>query len=158
MRYLIPLLFATFIISPSCAQLKEQQARQANLLQAAYSSGSREKLDSFFENWSRETPSLSDPAIEKLSDTMRNACKVFQEFYNPLNIQRSGGSEWGNDIYKDVKYLVLQKDISIGFVDALDGDLLLRRAADEYTGSPSEDKAQGHGLYEVHQFPPRAFL
>jgi len=108
------------------------------LLRAAYNSGSREKLDTFFENWSRETPSLSDSAIEKSSDTIRNACKVFQQFYNPLNIQRSGGSEWGNDIYKKVKYLVIQKEISIGFVDTLDGDLLLRRAADEYIGNPSE--------------------
>jgi hypothetical protein len=137
MKLLLSLFLAISIASLSFAQSKEQQVQQAKLLQAAYNAKSREKLDTFFGNWSRETPTLSDAAIEKLSDTIRNAYRVFEQFYNPLNIQRSGGSEWGNSIYKGVKYLVLQNEISIGFVDTLDGDLLLRQAAEK---NPGDDR------------------
>ena len=112
------------------------QKREA-LLYKAYKANSLNQLDSFFNHWLSETAPISTAAFNTLSDTVQNIYAVFQNFYNPIDIDKTGGSEWGNDIYAKVKYLVVQTDIRYGFVDTLDKDLLIKNKINRYTKGDS---------------------
>lgn len=101
--------------------------KQDDLLLQAYKARSSQKLQIFFDQWMQETPALSSADIEKSDDTVRNVYLLFQQFYNPIEIQRIGGSEWGNDIYKKAKYFLLQDKIRFAFVDTLDKEILLQK-------------------------------
>lgn len=120
MRKLVLILLVTAATQSAIGQNQEQ------LLQDAYNAKSTEKLKAFFDAWARETPDITPADFQKLSDTIKDVYTVFATFYNPLDIKRSGGSEFGNDTYKKVKYLVVQDAISYRFADSLtdnDGDL-----------------------------------
>jgi len=99
-------------------QLCEAQ-KQDSLLLKAYKSKSLPELEKFFENWAIETPALSKEEFSELNKTGKNIYLVFQSFYNPLDISRTGGSEWGNDIYKGTKYFLVQGEINYTIVDTL---------------------------------------
>jgi hypothetical protein len=101
--------------------------KQEELLLQAYRSHSAEKLEIFFDQWMQETPALSPDVIGKSDDTVRNVYLLFERFYNPIDIQRIGGSEWGNDIYKKATYFLLQDKVRFAFVDTLDKDILLQK-------------------------------
>lgn len=88
-----------------------QSYSQFNLLKEAYKKKSEEKLDEFFVNWQKEIPSISNEEFEKLSEIEKEAYNVFCVFYNPINLQTIGNSEWGDTIYKSVKYLVVQNSL-----------------------------------------------
>lgn len=103
---------------------------QDSLLAQAYQTHSVGKLEAFFDQWAKETPPLSSAELATADVATKNVYSIFQQFYDPLNLQRIGGSEWGNDIYKKAKYLILQDRIQYGFVDTLDRESLLRQ---EYT-------------------------
>jgi hypothetical protein len=92
------------------------QKRDA-LLFKAYQTKSLTKLKAFFDNWARETKPIKK--LSGLNDTVKNVYLVFQAFYNPKDIARIGGSEWGNDIYKKAQYLLVQDVIFYGIVDTL---------------------------------------
>lgn len=89
------------------------------LLYKAYKNKSLTELQAFFEHWATESPPISAEAFRQLNDTTRNIYLVYNLFYNPLNIGKTGGSEWGNDIYKDVKYLLVQDRIHYAIIDTL---------------------------------------
>ena len=111
-------LLITFI--PSLAQEEDQ------FLLKSYQSGSSIMLEHFFYKWAKETPSLSVANVEAMNDTVQNVYALFAQFYDPLKIEKTGGSEWGNDIYKKAKYVLLQDKIVFGLVDTLDRDILLQ--------------------------------
>lgn len=113
MKPLLILLWIIAAVSSGCAQQQEK------LLMEAYRSNSREKLKTFFDNWAGEIPVLPDTDIQRLDETMRNTCLIFRDFYTPLNLDRTGGSEWGSNLYYGVKYVLVQPRIDIGFVDTL---------------------------------------
>ncbi|MBS1915535.1 MAG: hypothetical protein JST87_04610 [Bacteroidetes bacterium] len=94
------------------------------LLFNAYKKNSLTELQSFFDNWALETPSISAEDFKKLNDTLKNVYQVFQSFYNPTDINRTGGSEWGNDIYKGVKYFLVQDKIFYAVADGLITDTI----------------------------------
>lgn len=91
--------------------------KQDKLLFHAYSSNSLIELQQFFDNWAAE--SKRDTAKSILNDTIKNVYQVFQVFYTPKDINKTGGSEWGNDIYKDANYLLVQDEINYAVVDSL---------------------------------------
>jgi hypothetical protein len=72
-------------------------------------------------------PRCPPPREKKLNDTLKSVYGLFEEFYNPLDLKKIGGSEWGNDIYKNVDFLLLQDQIRFGFVDTLDLELMLQK-------------------------------
>jgi len=121
MKYILLNICLFLALAPSLGQ------DQTRLLMEAYRSNSPEKLRSFFDSWARESLPLSSKDIGRLNDSVQEVYSVFKEFYNPLEIERTGGSEWGNDIYKKVGYLVVQDHIRIGFVDTLDKELIMRK-------------------------------
>ena len=89
------------------------------LLETAYKEKSGKKLTDFFDIWQKETSVVSENELSKQNDTLKQAYKVFTAFYNPSEIGKLGGSEWGNDIYKAVSYLIAQDKIKIYFKDKI---------------------------------------
>lgn len=90
---------------------------QSKLLEKAYKKKSVEMLSHFFENWSNEVHSNESTYT---NDTILEAFKVFKGFYRPTALSLLGGSEWGDSIYSNSKYFVLQTELSkIQFVDRI---------------------------------------
>jgi len=87
------------------------------LLEQAYQKKSVEMLDQFFMNWHKTVPSVTNEELAQMNDTIRSAYEIFKCFYSPLDIKRTGGSEWGNDIYKNVKYFIIPNKIKIYISD-----------------------------------------
>lgn len=113
---MIRLIFL-FICAPFATISFGQQAD--TLLFNAYETKSLVKLKSFFEKWAENTPAISNEEFHLLNDTEKNVYQVFQSFYNPKDINKTGGSEWGNHIYKHVKYFLVQNKIYFAFEDTL---------------------------------------
>jgi hypothetical protein len=87
------------------------------LLFKAYKSHSLIELQIFFDNWANET--RGPGGLSSVDNTTKNIYLVFEAFYNPKDISKTGGSEWGNDIYKDAKYLLIQDEVYYAIVDTL---------------------------------------
>jgi hypothetical protein len=100
-------IFLLFIPFLTNAQKEEQ------LLEKANNKNSKELLKTFFEHWQHEIPAITNGELAQLNDTLRQAYGVFKAFYKPLNIDSIGGSEWGNNIYDNVAYLILQNKVWI---------------------------------------------
>jgi hypothetical protein len=108
---LTSLLLSVAVVS--YAQNAKNELKGAALLQHAYKTNSITELNKFFANWQKDEPSLGDGEITKLSDTEKQAYAVFMAFYRPLDINSLGGSEFGKDIYNNVKYLIIQPQVKI---------------------------------------------
>jgi hypothetical protein len=108
---LILLLLSCAVVS--YAQNTKSELKGAVLLQHAYKTNSIIELNKFFAGWQKDKLSLSDGEIAKLSDAEKQAYAVFTAFYRPLDINSLGGSEFGNTIYNNVKYLIIQTHVKI---------------------------------------------
>jgi hypothetical protein len=102
---------ALFISALLLASVLSYGQRQDSVLMRAYQTKSIATLSKFFNQWADETPSLSAAEREMLNDTLQNVYALFEQFYNPLDLKKVGGSEWGNDIYKKAHFLLVQ-DVS----------------------------------------------
>lgn len=120
--------------------------RRDTLLFKAYKSKSLTELKAFFDNWASETKGSED--LLTLNDTTNNVYLVFQAFYNPKDVARTGGSEWGNEIYKNAKYLLVQDMIYYGIVDTL-----LRNGSDSSADDEIFERAKGYD--SLKNFRPR---
>ena len=109
------LLYISFFLIGTVGQA--QTAGQ--LLEKAYKKKSTEMLKQFFQNWNQEIRPISDKELSTFNDTIRQTYSVFTAFYKPQNIDSLGGSEWGNDIYKNADFLIIQDFIKIYFTDKL---------------------------------------
>jgi hypothetical protein len=85
----------------------------------SYEHNSKKELKLFFDIWKKQQQPITKNELLKKNDTTKNVYNVFNIFYNPLNIKKLGGSEWGNKIYKKSKYLVIQNKILIYFTDKI---------------------------------------
>ena len=85
--------------------------KRAQLLSKAYQTKSVQLLDAFFKNWGSETRALSIENFNRFDDKTKEVYKVFQVFYKPKDLSKIGGSEWGNDVYKNAKYLIIQNQV-----------------------------------------------
>lgn len=101
-----------FLISfTSFAQTSEE------ILVKSYEQNSKKQLDSFFLNWNEKCPSIQESDLLAFNDTLQNTYNVFKEFYQPQHIKKLGGSEWGDNLYKKSKYLIVQDKIKIYFTE-----------------------------------------
>lgn len=96
--------------------VKGQSAKQ---LEEAYKEESTTKLKSFFDEWSKSLPVASKKEREQMSKVVQEAYRVYEVFYNPFDLKNRGGSEFGNDIYKDFNYLIIQDKLKIYQKDKL---------------------------------------
>lgn len=72
--------------------------------------GQTTDLEAFFKEWNSSVASNSAKYVNQ-NDTIRQAHRLYKAFYDPLNLNKLGDSEWGNDLYKDSKYFVVQNDL-----------------------------------------------
>ncbi len=98
------------------ASVKGQSAKQ---LEEAYKEQSITKLKFFFDDWSKSLPVASQKEREQMSKVVRESYSVYEAFYNPYDLKNRGGSEFGNDIYKDFNYLIIQDKLKIYQKDKL---------------------------------------
>jgi len=85
------------------------------MLEKAYEEKSVKKLNDFFYAWNQDVPPITDVELATYNDTIRQAYKVFTTFYKPHRLDSIGDSEWGNDIYKNVDFLIVQNKLKIYF-------------------------------------------
>ncbi len=88
-------------------------------LEDAYAANSTKLLHQFYTDWNREIKPATDSELNAMNDTLKQAYLAFTAFYKPLNIEKLGGSEWGNDIYKSVDFFVVQNYVKIYFTPKL---------------------------------------
>jgi hypothetical protein len=84
-----------------------------NELNEAYDQQSKEKLNQILEKWHIEYSAVKAGNI--INDTDRNAYEVYIEFYTPFNIGRLGGSEWGDGLYSNISYAIIQNRLTYAF-------------------------------------------
>ncbi len=88
-----------------------QSYSQFKLLEEAYKKKSEDQLNEFFASWQKEIPPVSNEEFDSLSDIEKEVYNAFCAFYNPIDLQTIGRSEWGDSIYRDVNYLIIQNSL-----------------------------------------------
>jgi len=88
-------------------------------LDIAYKTNSKELLKEFFLKWENDIKPLSKEEANMLNDTLKQVHNAYIEFYKPNRIRKLGGSEFGNKIYKNLKYYVVQNRLKIFFTDKI---------------------------------------
>ena len=110
---LLLLLLATLTAwgqpTPSSTQLVET----AQVLEQAYKDQSSAELAKFLTEWSQHLPAVTKAELQRLPARHQEAYAVFTAFYVPHQLGRLGGSEWGNDLYQKVKFLLVQNSLKI---------------------------------------------
>jgi hypothetical protein len=102
MRYILLLIFA--ISFSTCFGQDEFKN-----LEKAYKKKSQSQYGQFLEQWrSESTPFIS---LDSLSNLQKDVYEIFIDFYNPFNLQRIGSGEWGNKLYSDIDYVIIQNRI-----------------------------------------------
>jgi hypothetical protein len=92
---------------------------QGALLEESYKKNSAELLKQFFLNWNQEIKTITNDELLNSNDTVNQAYQAFTAFYKPHSIGSIGGSEWGNDIYSNVDFLIVQNFIKIYFTNKI---------------------------------------
>lgn len=101
------ILFLFIVVSQAISQI--------TILEDAYKKKSKERLDDFFEYWRKDVPPISEKEFQLLSDTLKEVYGAFETFYQPLNLDKIGASEWGDSIYRNVDYLIVQNNLRLSF-------------------------------------------
>jgi hypothetical protein len=113
------ILFSAIISLFLCGLFTNCSQTGTRLLKKAYRKNSTELLNQFFRQWQQENPTITDAELATYNDTIQEAYKVFKAFYKANQLDSIGGSEWGNDVYKNAKYLIVQNELQIYFTDTI---------------------------------------
>ena len=107
------------IILFTLAGIVAKAQTEGELLEKAYKKKSLPVLKDFFETWHNDIKPIADEELGTQNDTIVHAYRAFSAFYNPLDLERAGGSEWGDDIYNNVTYLIVQDRLWIYLKDKI---------------------------------------
>lgn len=80
-------------------------------LEKAYKKKSQSQYSQFLQKWQDESTPIA--SLDSLSNLQRNVYEIFEDFYNPFNLQRIGTGEWGDELYSDIDYVIIQNAIFI---------------------------------------------
>jgi hypothetical protein len=89
------------------------------LLEIAYEKKSNYLLREIFEKWHRNSKRISNEEINNLNDTLKETYQVFKTFYKPKKLNLIGGSEFGDTLYQNIKYALIQNSIYIEMKDKI---------------------------------------
>jgi hypothetical protein len=70
-------------------------------------------LEEILLNWSKELPPLSKNKISNATLYEKATYSIFEEIYNPHDLARIGGSQFGDDAYLQYKYFIIRPWIDI---------------------------------------------
>lgn len=116
-KYSVSLLILICVFA--ITEALQAQKSGTRMLKKAYKQNSTVLLDQFFRKWQVAVPTITDKELATFSDTIQEVYKVFTAFYKPTQLDRIGGSEWGNDVYQKAKYLIVQNELEIYFTDTI---------------------------------------
>ena len=88
------------------------------MLERAYKNNSKKELKVFLDNWSREITPITNEELSTYNDTIKEAYKVFVDFYNNYRLDSSYSKEY-NDMYENVDFLIVPNALYIFFEDSL---------------------------------------
>lgn len=78
-----------------------------NSLTNAYKASCVDCLKDLLDNWNNEFNSNTN-----IPESEQAVYNVYKETYSPWALERMSNSEWGNGIYKDLSYYIIQDSIS----------------------------------------------
>jgi hypothetical protein len=105
-------LFLTLVVLLSVFSVLFAQT-ESDKLNKAYSRRSQKLLKEFFEDWQEKSKPISDSEYNQLNDTIKEAYKVFESFYNPKDLEKYGGSEELYGIYKNIEFAIIQNSVQV---------------------------------------------
>ena len=120
-----PAYLLLFAALNACAQKEKKTSHpieNSQLLEHAYKAKSQVELAQFFGVWSKNITPASQQEIQGMSPLHQEAYRVFTVFYKPHQLDSLGGSEWGNHIYQNAKFLLVQNSIIIRKEDSSERD------------------------------------
>ncbi len=80
-------------------------------LEKAYKKKSQDQYSQFLLKWQDE--SIPITSLDSLSNLQKDVYEIFIDFYNPFNLQKVGTGEWGNELYSDIDYVIIQNSLFI---------------------------------------------
>lgn len=87
------------------------QVFQEKYLQSIYCNQSQDQLDNFFKNWEKQSIALPKDSLVNLNPIEQHVHEIFEEFYDPLNLEKYGDVQWGGDLYSGVMYIIIQNHL-----------------------------------------------
>jgi hypothetical protein len=82
-------------------------------LERAFRQGSRVRLIAFLDEWHSSVPPASDDDVRAEPAAVREAYELFPVLYNPRDLSRTGGSQWGARFMSDIRYAIVQDGIRV---------------------------------------------
>mgnify|MGYP006293641365 CR=1 FL=1 len=123
------------------------------LLKNSFKKADLESLDKFFSNWEDECQPISQNQLKILSDTIQDVYKIFTDLYTPRELNRIGGTQWGDSIYTNVDYFIVQSRIDFAFTETFDKKELFRKYfSNEYFGTEQMTQSENSFLKDTTDF------
>ncbi len=119
MKKLLYILIILLVLQ-GCASLSEKHITlHKDELTIACRNNSYELADKFIKEWEASERPIDSQKLAISPEVVKAAYEIFEEFYNPYDIERIGGSEWEKSMYLDAECVIVQEDISINIYDKL---------------------------------------
>lgn len=84
-------------------------------LEDAYSARSTQQLEDLLKRWRQSFPPADPGEIAQQSDTVQALYAIYQQFYDPFNLNQYGANgrqpEIGNNFYRGTSYVIVQDSI-----------------------------------------------
>ena len=91
----------------------EKLYHQTVRLKYSYFTDSEELLGDYFDIWAQESSPISPAERRKLPNLIQEAYKIFEDFYTPTNLGRIAQPEWGDTLYNNVHFYIVQHSLDI---------------------------------------------
>lgn len=110
----------TYLLLLSLLSMRESVAQPARSpLDAAYREQSTHQLEQYLQAWQQVSIPITVAELASLTPYQQQAYAVFTAFYKPHQINSLGGSEWGNNIYQQARFLLVQNSLEIKQTDKI---------------------------------------
>ena len=118
----------------------------AGKLEKAYQKNSLSDLKEILDNW-HQYYDHNNYAL--LTEIEKEVYSIYRAFYQPFTLENIGDSEWGNDIYENIEFLIIQNrlvyDFSYNLSNVFPGDTI-------YNFRPYIYFDQADILYKSHKY------
>ena len=109
-----------YLLLLSLLSMREGVAQPTSyLLDVAYQEQSTRRLEQYLQAWQQASAPITAAERAFLTPYQQQAYAVFTAFYKPHQVDSLGGSEWGNTIYQQARFLLVQNSLKIKQTDKL---------------------------------------
>ncbi len=78
-------------------------------LEKAYTANSLKLYNLFLQKWQSDSAPIK--SLDSLKTVEKDVYAIFTDFYNPFKLNRIGKGEWGDQLYYDLHYVIIQNII-----------------------------------------------